>query len=149
MDIIFKDLIELWGIPVNQEKINLELPVGFVSTDTRTIKKGDFFVPLIGNKFDGHDFLGKAVDVGIQAAIVSDEFRGLVPKGLLHWVVPDTLYAYQQIASLHRRNLNIPVVAVTGSVGKTTTRELIRTILSPLGEIVSSNENENLSLIHI
>ena len=143
MDIIFKDLIELWGIPVNQEKINLELPVGFISTDTRTIKKGNFFVPLIGNKFDGHDFLGKAVDVGIQAAIVSDEFRGLVPKGLLHWVVPDTLYAYQQIASLHRRNLNIPVVAVTGSVGKTTTRELIRTILSPLGEIVSSNENEN------
>ena len=58
-------------------------------------------------------------------------------------MVPDTLYAYQQIALLHRRNLSLPVVAVTGSVGKTTTRELIRALLSPLGEIVSSRGNEN------
>ena len=58
-------------------------------------------------------------------------------------MVPDTLYAYQQIALLHRRKLNLPVVAVTGSVGKTTTRELIRAILSSLGEIVSSRGNEN------
>ena len=143
MDIIFKDFIKLWGKPVNQEKINLDLPLGFISTDTRTIKKGDFFVPLIGNRFDGHDYLEKAVDIGIQAAIVSDKFKGSIPKDLPHWVVPDTLYAYQQIALLHRRNLNLPVVAVTGSVGKTTTRELIRTMLSPLGEIVSSKENEN------
>jgi len=143
MDIIFKDLIKLWGVPVNQEKINFDLPIGLISTDTRTLKKGNFFVPLIGNTFDGHDYLEEAFDIGIQAAIVSEKFRGSIPTGLLHWVVPDTLYAYQQIASLHRRNLNLPVVAVTGSVGKTTTRELIRSLLSPLGEIVSSIGNEN------
>ena len=143
MDIIFKDLIKLWGMPVNQENINLDLPIGIISTDTRTIKKGNFFVPLIGNRFDGHDYLKMAMDIGIQAAIVSEKFKGLVPTGLLHWVVPDTLYAYQQIASLHRRKLNLPVVAVTGSVGKTTTRELIRVVLSSLGEIISSRENEN------
>ena len=143
MDIIFKDLIKLWGMPVNQENINLDLPIGIISTDTRTIKKGNFFVPLIGNRFDGHDYLKMALDIGIQAAIVSEKFKGLVPTGLLHWVVPDTLYAYQQIASLHRRKLNLPVVAVTGSVGKTTTRELIRVVLSSLGEIISSRENEN------
>ena len=143
MNILFKDLIKLWGEPFNQENINLALPIGFISTDTRTIKKGDFFVPLIGKRFDGHDYLERAFDLGIQAAIVSEKFSGSVPGGLLHWVVPDTLYAYQQIASLHRRNLNLPVVAVTGSVGKTTTRELIRSLLSPLGEIVSSIGNEN------
>ena len=143
MDIIFKDLIKLWGMPVNQEIINLDLPIGIISTDTRTIKKGNFFVPLIGNRFDGHDYLKMAMDIGIQAAIVSEKFKGLVPTGLLHWAVPDTLYAYQQIASLHRRKLNLPVVAVTGSVGKTTTRELIRVVLSSLGEIISSRENEN------
>jgi len=143
MDIIFKDLIKLWGMPVNQENINLDLPIGIISTDTRTIKKGNFFVPLIGNRFDGHDYLKMALDIGIQAAIVSEKFKGLVPTGLLHWVVPDTLYAYQQIASLHRRKLNLPVIAVTGSVGKTTTRELIRVVLSSLGEIISSRENEN------
>ena len=143
MEIILKDLIKLWGKPVNLEKIDLESPIGFVSTDTRTIKKGDFFIPLVGNKFDGHDFLDTAFSIGIQGAIVSEKFNGLVPSGLVHWVVSDTLHSYQQIALIHRRKLDLPVVAVTGSVGKTTTRELIRAIMSPLGEIVSSNNNEN------
>ncbi len=143
MEIIFKDLIKLWGKPVNQEKIDLDLPIGTISTDTRTIEKGDFFVPLVGNKFDGHDFLDMAFDIGIKAAIVSEKFNGSIPSGLPHWVVLDTLYAYQEIALLHRRNLNLPVIAVTGSVGKTTTRELIRVILSSLGGIVASRENEN------
>ena len=143
MDIFFKDLIKLFGKPVNQENIDISTPVGLISTDTRTIQKGDFFIPLVGNRFDGHDYLDMACDIGIQAAIVSEKFNGLVPVDLLHWVVPDTLYAYQRIASFHRRKLNIPVIAVTGSVGKTTTRELIRVILSSLGEIVSSRGNEN------
>ena len=143
MDILFKDLKKLWGNPVNEEKIDLNLPIGLISTDTRSIEKGNFFVPLVGNRFDGHDNLDKASKIGIQAAIVSEKFNGSVPTDLPHWLVPDTLYAYQQIASLHRKNLNLPVIAVTGSVGKTTTRELIRGILSPLGEIVSSRGNEN------
>ena len=143
MDILFKDLKKLWGNPVNEEKIDLNLPIGLISTDTRSIEKGNFFVPLVGNRFDGHDYLDKASKIGIQAAIVSEKYNGSVPTDLPHWLVPDTLYAYQQIASLHRKNLNLPVIAVTGSVGKTTTRELIRGILSPLGEIVSSRGNEN------
>ena len=143
MDIIFKDLINLWGKPVNKEKIDLDLPIGSISTDTRTIEKGNFFVPLVGKEFDGHDFLNMAFDIGVQAAIVSKKFNGSIPVGLPHWVVSDTLDAYQQIALLHRRKLNLPVIAVTGSVGKTTTRELIRGVLSSLGEIVSSTENEN------
>ena len=140
MDITFKDLIKLWGKPVNQKQIDLNLPVGYISTDSRTIEKGDFFVPLVGNKFDGHDYLDIASDIGIQAAIVSQQFHGLVPADLPYWVVKDTLYAYQQIAMLHRRNLNLPVVAVTGSVGKTTTRELIRAILSPLVKLFQAAE---------
>tara|TARA_B100001250_G_scaffold243112_1_gene208987 strand:+ start:429 stop:1826 length:1398 start_codon:yes stop_codon:yes gene_type:complete len=143
MDIVLKDLVKLWGKPINQEDIDLDSPVGLISTDTRTIEKGDFFVPLIGSRFDGHDYLDMAFDIGIQAAIISEKFNGVPPSGLPHWVVPDTLYAYQQIALLHRRKINLPVVAITGSVGKTTTRELIRVLLSSLGEIVSSKENEN------
>jgi len=143
MEITFKDLIKLWGKLNNQKDIDLDLPIGRISTDSRTIEKGDFFVPLVGNTFDGHDYLDMVFDIGIQALIVSEQFNGLIPIELPHWVVPDTLYAYQQIALLHRKKLNLPVVAVTGSVGKTTTRELIRAILSPLGEIVSSRGNEN------
>ncbi len=143
MNITFKDLIKLWGEPCNQKGVDLNLPIAHISTDSRIIEKGDFFVPLVGNTFNGHDYLDRAFDIGIQAAIVSEQFNGFVPTSILHWVVPDTLYAYQQIALLHRRKLNLPVVAVTGSVGKTTTRELIRAVLSPLGEIVASRGNEN------
>ena len=143
MDIIFKELIKRWGKPVNQEKIDFDLPIGLISTDTRKLEAGNFFVPLVGHRFDGHDYLDMAFDIGVQAAIVSEKFNGVVPVGLPHWVVPDTLYAYQQIALLHRRKLDLPVVAVTGSVGKTTTRELIRAILASHGEIVSTRGNEN------
>ena len=143
MEITFRDLIKLWGKPVNQKGVDLDQIIGPISTDTRTIEKGDFYIPLVGNKFDGHDFIDIAFDMGIQAALVSEKFNGLVPIGLLHWVVSDTLCAYQEIALLHRRKINLPVVAVTGSVGKTTTRELIRVILSSFGGIVSSKDNEN------
>ncbi len=96
MDITFKDLTELWGMPTNQKETDLDLPVGRISTDSRTTEKGDFFVPLIGTSFDGHDYLDMAFDIGIQAAIVSEQFHGLVPNDLPHWVVPDTLYAYRK-----------------------------------------------------
>tara|TARA_Y100001968_G_scaffold5408_1_gene4778 strand:- start:3877 stop:5274 length:1398 start_codon:yes stop_codon:yes gene_type:complete len=143
MTIFLRDLKKLWGKPINQEKIDLDLPIGKVSTDSRRIEKGNFFVPLVGKKFDGHDFLERALNIGAQAAIVSERFNGSIPIGLPHWIVPDTLYGYQQIALLHRRTINLPVIAVTGSVGKTTTRELIRATLASLGEIVASEENEN------
>ena len=66
-----------------------------------------------------------------------------LPSGLLHWRVDDTLLAYQQLALLHRRALGKPLVAVTGSAGKTTTRELIRAALAPLGAIKASEGNNN------
>jgi UDP-N-acetylmuramoyl-tripeptide--D-alanyl-D-alanine ligase len=81
--------------------------------------------------------------VGAQAALVQRNRRTEVPPGLLHWLVDDTLAAYQQLALWHRRALALPVVAVTGSAGKTTTRELIRAVLQPLGPVVASVGNEN------
>ena len=89
MNITFKDLIKLWGKPVSQKEIDFDLPVGRISTDSRIIETGDFFVPLVGNTFDGHDYLDMAFDIGIQAAVVSEKYNGLVPTDLLHWVVPD------------------------------------------------------------
>ncbi len=143
MEINLRDLIELWGEPFFADGIKLSEPLGTISTDSRTFEKGSFYIPLVGEKFDGHDFLDEILNKGAQAAIVSKNYSGPVPSSLLHWVVLDTLYAYQQIALLHRSNLNIPVVAITGSVGKTTTKELIRATLSPLGNVVSTRENEN------
>jgi UDP-N-acetylmuramoyl-tripeptide--D-alanyl-D-alanine ligase len=117
--------------------------VGPICTDSRQLQGGELFVPLVGERFDGHGFLGQAAALGVQAAVVQRGRAGDVPSGLLHWLVDDTLDAYQQLALLHRRQLVAPVVAVTGSAGKTTTRELIRAALGPLGPVMASSGNEN------
>ena len=100
-------------------------------------------MPLVGEHFDGHGFLAQAAEAGAQAALVQRDRAGDVPPGLLHWLVDDTLDAYQQLALMHRCRLTAPVVAVTGSAGKTTTRELIRSVLAGLGPLVASSGNEN------
>jgi UDP-N-acetylmuramoyl-tripeptide--D-alanyl-D-alanine ligase len=117
--------------------------VGPICTDSRQLAAGQLFVPLVGERFDGHRFLDQAAALGAQAALVQRERAAAVPPGLLHWLVDDTLAAYQHLGLLHRRSLKAPVVAVTGSAGKTTTRELIRAALAPLGPVVASSGNEN------
>ena len=138
------DLIACWGEPQGGERsIDPATPLGAICTDSRQLAPGQLFVPLVGERFDGHAFLPQATAIGAQAAVVQRERAADVPAGLLHWLVDDTLDAYQQLAMLHRRSLKAPVVAVTGSAGKTTTRELIRAVLTPLGPVVASSGNEN------
>ena len=114
-----------------------------ISTDSRALQPGDLFIPLRGERFDGHDFLDAALSVGVAGALIARDWAGYVPEQLATVVVDDTLMAYQQIALAWRRQLPCPVVAVTGSAGKTTTRELIKACLGPLGSIESSVGNEN------
>ena len=139
------DLVSLWGQPHRGDGVepNLQQRLGPVCTDSRQLTPDAFFVPLRGERFDGHRFLASAAEQGIQAAVVARDCNSPVPQDLLHWIVEDTLEAYQQIACLVRRNLNSAVVAVTGSAGKTTTRELIRAALTPLGVVQASIGNNN------
>ena len=142
MTLRIQQLIDLWGEPQGAV-VNPDQPVGTVCTDSRQLKAGDFFVPLVGERFDGHRFLEQLPALGGQGALVSLDWTAPLPSGLLHWRVDDTLAAYQQLALLHRRQLGLPLVAVTGSAGKTTTRELIRAVLAPLGAIQASDGNNN------
>ncbi|MEN9540379.1 MAG: UDP-N-acetylmuramoyl-tripeptide--D-alanyl-D-alanine ligase [Cyanobacteriota bacterium] len=138
------DLIACWGEPQGGVRtLDPATPLGAICTDSRQLAPGQVFVPLVGERFDGHAFLPQAAAVGAQAAVVQRERAADVPAGLLHWLVDHTLDAYQELARLHRRSLKAPVVAVTGSAGKTTTRELIRAVLTPLGPVVASSGNEN------
>ena len=139
------DLVSLWGPPQRGDGAapNLQQRLGPVCTDSRLLTSDAFFVPLRGERFDGHRFLATATEQGVQAAVVARDSDIPVPPNLLHWTVDDTLEAYQQIACLVRRNLSSAVVAVTGSAGKTTTRELIRAALAPLGDIQASIGNNN------
>lgn len=114
-----------------------------IETDTRTIGEDAVFVALRGEKFDGHDFIEQAVSLGAAAVIVDDAGR-LYPDGdYTIFVVKNTLKAYQDLALYHRRRFAIPVVAVTGSVGKTSTRSLIATVLSQKYNVLQTEKNFN------
>ncbi len=138
-------LIELWGAPSHAHAVafDLEQPIGPICTDSRQLKKGSFFVPLMGEHFNAHAFLPQALELGAQATVVARDDTHPVPEDLPHWIVDDTLAAYQQLGLLNRLQLNVPVIAVTGSAGKTTTRELIRSALAPHGEVLASAANNN------
>lgn len=106
-----------------------EALVAAVSTDTRTIAPGDLFVALRGPRFDGHAFVGEALARGAIGVLVSD---GAVaaPVAAVVVVADDTLAALQTLAQHVRRRSGARVVAITGSAGKTTTKEAIATVLS-------------------
>jgi UDP-N-acetylmuramoyl-tripeptide--D-alanyl-D-alanine ligase len=117
----------------------LESKITGIATDTRTIKPGELFVALRGEKFDGHNFVRQAIDRGAIAAIVDRQ----LPEPLPQLVVKDTLTAYQAIARWWRSQFQIPVIAVTGSVGKTTTKESIAAVLATQGKVLKTQENFN------
>ena len=110
-----------------------------VSTDTRKIAQGALFVALVGPSFDGHDFVEAAVRGGAAAALVARK----LPIDLPQIVVDDPLAALSAFAREWRRQFRIPVVGVTGSNGKTTTKELIGSILTQLGPTLVTRGNLN------
>lgn len=116
---------------------------GGISTDTRTIKPGEIFVALEGENFDGHDFISQAFAKGAIACIVKENSPKIKGLNLPLLMVKSPLAAYQQIAKWWRQYLNLPVIAVTGSVGKTTTKELISAVLSLDGKVLKTEANYN------
>ncbi|MCF8380937.1 MAG: UDP-N-acetylmuramoyl-tripeptide--D-alanyl-D-alanine ligase [Bacteroidales bacterium] len=97
-----------------------------ITTDTRNAGPGQIYLALKGDHFDGNQFARNAIDKGCTFAIVDDKDVVLSEKYIL---VENTLNCLQELASVHRRTLNIPVIAITGSNGKTTTKELIASVL--------------------
>ncbi len=104
-------------------------PLAGVSTDTRAITRGDVFVALKGERFDAHDFLATARDAGAAAFVVSDATKA-AGLGVPTYVVPDTLVALGQLATAWRRAWGRSVIAVAGSNGKTSTKELLKAAFS-------------------
>jgi len=100
-----------------------------VSINSREIKPGDCFVAIKGEKFNGHDYLDSAFDAGANCAIVSTFVGENVPDGKCVILVDDTTEALGKLAAFHRNNLSAKVIAITGSVGKTTTRDLLHHIV--------------------
>jgi len=113
-----------------------------VSTDTRTIQPGSLFVPLEGERYDGHDYLVQAAEKG-AVAVLTHKLNKTLPEGVHTILVKDTLTALQELAGWYLRLMNVPVVAVTGSTGKTTTKDMICSVLSEKYSILKTKGNFN------
>jgi UDP-N-acetylmuramoyl-tripeptide--D-alanyl-D-alanine ligase len=119
-------------------------PITSISTDSRHLKSGALFLALAGENFDGHDFIPHAIQQGAAAVVVSkltEEVRSGGKTGVV--VVPDTLVALQNLAAQYRAQFQIPVVAVTGSVGKTTTKDILAGCLNQNLNTLKTSGNFN------
>ena len=119
-------------------KLYLSHPI--VSTDTRKLPEGCLFFALRGANFDGNKYAGAALEAGAAYAII-DEADQLIDERTI--LVPDALQALQLLAAHHRRALGIPVIAITGTNGKTTTKELTAAVLSQSYHLLYTEGNLN------
>ncbi|MCB9772051.1 MAG: UDP-N-acetylmuramoyl-tripeptide--D-alanyl-D-alanine ligase [Candidatus Omnitrophica bacterium] len=113
-----------------------------VITDSRLIKKGDLFVAIVGKKYDAHDFIADVIKKGAAAVVVSKNFKPHFPEVAVIKVA-DTTKALGDIARYHRLRFSIPIVAITGSAGKTTTKEMISGVLSRKYKVLKNIGTEN------
>lgn len=116
-----------------------------VSTDSRAIDAGELFVPLKGERFDAHSFIPELLGKGIKVFITARKqpVDAVSTAGATFITVPDTLQALGDLAAFHRSRFSVPVTAVTGSNGKTTTKEMLASILGRTGEGLKTSGNLN------
>jgi len=112
-----------------------------VSIDSRTIRPGELFFAVVGPRFDGHDFLAEVGARGASAAVVHRDVAA--PPSLQILRVQDTTRALQELARRRRLDAEVPVVAITGSVGKTTTKEMTAALLATRGPVLKTEGNLN------
>jgi UDP-N-acetylmuramoyl-tripeptide--D-alanyl-D-alanine ligase len=119
--------------------IGPDLSYTSVNIDSRLIEPGALFVAIIGERFDGHDFITQAAERGAVAALVEKRISTQLPLIL----VPNTRKALEKLAENYRKKFAIPIIGLTGSCGKTTTKEMIRAILSEIGPVLASEKSFN------
>lgn len=112
-----------------------------VQTDTRKLQRGDIFFALRGPNFNGNEYAAAALEAGASLAVIDDPAYHTVPEKML--LTADVLQTLQQLARHHRQQLTIPFIAITGTNGKTTTKEMIRTVLAAQYRTYATTGNLN------
>jgi UDP-N-acetylmuramoyl-tripeptide--D-alanyl-D-alanine ligase len=110
-----------------------------ISIDTRTLQSGDLYVALVGDNFDGHDFIDAAIEQGACAVLSSKKMTVAIPQ----LIVGDTRVALAMLANKVRRQFSGMVVGLTGSAGKTTVKEMLAAILTVKGKVLATKDNLN------
>ena len=118
-------------------------PVEKISTDSRMIKLGELFVALRGENFDGHNFVESVAKTGAAGAIVDLNWKGKIPANFAVIRVEDTLRAYQNLAANYRKSLLLKVLAITGSNGKTSTKDFAAAVLAHRFRVTKTQGNFN------
>jgi len=114
-----------------------------ISTDSRTLKPGELFVALHGENFDGHNFVESVATAGAAGAIVDSNWNGKVPENFALIRAKDTLLAYQKLAGNYRKSLALHVIAITGSNGKTSTKDFTAAVLARRFRVAKTEGNFN------
>ena len=116
--------------------------VGRVETDSRTIHAGSLFVPLVGERFDGHAYINAALEGGAAGCFTQRERESYLP-GKFYIKVDSTQRALRDLAKYYKKKFPIPVVALTGSVGKTTTKDMVAAVLGEKYRVLKTEGNLN------
>lgn len=120
-----------------------DITVDSVSTNTRELSPGALFIPIKGDKFNGHDFIDNAFEAGALATLTAEHDNIELDQNKIYIKVRDTRVALQRLAAYYRSKFDIPVVGVTGSVGKTSTKEMIASVLSEKFKVHKTSGNLN------
>jgi UDP-N-acetylmuramoyl-tripeptide--D-alanyl-D-alanine ligase len=148
MELTWNEVLTATNAKVHSGKLRGNDAIPKITTDTRKIETGDLFIALRGENFDGAEFAADALQKGAAAVLVGAPLSKSVEKALKNaegavLTVPDTLAAYQAIAHAWRMKFDVPVVAITGSNGKTTTKDLTAAVLSARGTVCRTAANYN------
>ncbi len=133
---------EIQSGPYNRDQV-----IRGISIDSRTMAKDDLFVAIPGERFDGHQFVKEAAEKGAKAAVITNDKKHTIDQEVFNKIavilVEDTKKALRDMASWHRRKFDVPTVAVTGTNGKTTTKDMIAEVLSSRFKVLKSPKSYN------
>ncbi|MEG1857695.1 MAG: UDP-N-acetylmuramoyl-tripeptide--D-alanyl-D-alanine ligase [Pseudoflavonifractor sp.] len=137
-----QEIITAVGGSLLGEFDRLDMEVGRVETDSRTIRPGSLFIPLSGERFDGHAYINAALEGGAAACFTVRERESYLP-GKCYIKVDSTQKALRDLAVYYKNKFHIPVVAITGSVGKTTTKDMVAAVLGEHYKVLKTEGNFN------
>ena len=136
------EIIQAVGGRVLGDAPDLSAEIGRVETDSRTIHPGSLFIPLVGERFDGHAYINAALEGGAAGCLTQRERESYLP-GKFYIKVDSTQRALRDLAKHYKSKFDIPIVALTGSVGKTTTKDMVAAVLGERFKVLKTEGNLN------